>query len=496
MSSGESHGWADEGLTRRLKALACTAPLHDLEIRKVNQPWLDGERYQMAEVALQIIDHVAIAMDFESGARHGEVLERARRFVARQAPERPVDEHARVAVWVLENLINTRDAERGFRHKYGSIDTSGDYVLKTFDFKILVERTDSKGDLYLKASDEALNVLVGALDTDVESAQIAAEVRLRNLIERGQFSDARLIAEQARVRTIQYSEIIRAHLEATERDVRTVDWMHAVPKLLNNALEHVEARVVEEQAIAESIRMNRDGTEDPGSKRRAAELVDIIEDCVRRHTELQRRLLGARSLFRGQQDRQQFSGRTRRAEVDLHKDLLRPVLAHAMAEVDSSLREFVTHSIGPELQDQVNLATLVPSLLAPPTVRSRFVDEEEDEPDTEASVDDPGFSPEQCRMAAELLDLPQAGRRLSDLLEEASLLDPELPELVALLALRAFSPQLGAALRHGDDRVLLSLRDGHEFESAGFAGDDLIVATALLDRNAVVTEGSEGSWGR
>ncbi|HEY1155367.1 MAG TPA: hypothetical protein VGE95_03625, partial [Arthrobacter sp.] len=81
---------ADEGLTRRLKALACTAPLHDLDIRKANQPWLDdGDRYQMAEVALDIIDQVAIAMDFESGARHAQVLERAQRFIARQAPDRP-----------------------------------------------------------------------------------------------------------------------------------------------------------------------------------------------------------------------------------------------------------------------------------------------------------------------------------------------------------------------------------------------------------------------
>jgi len=27
---------ADEGLARRLRALACTAPLHDLDVRKAN----------------------------------------------------------------------------------------------------------------------------------------------------------------------------------------------------------------------------------------------------------------------------------------------------------------------------------------------------------------------------------------------------------------------------------------------------------------------------
>ena len=69
-------------------------------------------------------------------------------------------------------------------------------------------------------------MLVGALDTDVESAQIAAEVKLENLIRRGRLSDAQLAAQQARYRTIQYAETLRRKLEATRRDVRAVDWEH------------------------------------------------------------------------------------------------------------------------------------------------------------------------------------------------------------------------------------------------------------------------------
>jgi hypothetical protein len=55
----------DEGLARRLKALACTAPLHDLDTRKVRLDWCDGVGYQMAEIALQAIDQVTVAMDFD-----------------------------------------------------------------------------------------------------------------------------------------------------------------------------------------------------------------------------------------------------------------------------------------------------------------------------------------------------------------------------------------------------------------------------------------------
>src|SRR5256885_2766116 len=217
-------GSIDEGLARRLKALACTAPLHDLDARKTRLDWADASSYQMAEVALQVIDQVTIAMDFDRGAGHEQVVARVRPFVAAQAPDRGEDEHDRVIRWVLDNLINVGSVDRGFRAWYGTFGVAGAYERRAFDFKLLVELAGPDGEVYLRATDEAINVLVGALDTDVESAQIAAEVKLENLIKRGRLSDARLAAEQARYRTVQYAETLRRKLDATRRDVRAVDW--------------------------------------------------------------------------------------------------------------------------------------------------------------------------------------------------------------------------------------------------------------------------------
>lgn len=197
-------GLADEGLARRLKALACTAPLHDLDARKAKLDWADATIYQMAEIGLHTIDQVTIAMDFDTGADHHEIVNRLRPFIAAQAPGRTKDEHEHVARWVLDNLINVGTADRGFRRVYGSVDDRGRYARRAFDFKLLVELAAPDGEVYLRASDEAINVLVGALDTDVESAQIAAEVKLENLINRGRLADAKLAAEQARYRTVQY----------------------------------------------------------------------------------------------------------------------------------------------------------------------------------------------------------------------------------------------------------------------------------------------------
>lgn len=202
------------GFTQRVKALATTAPLHDLDVRKAQVQSADYTVYQMAELALQAIDLVTIAMDFDTGARPVSVLKDLAAGVAAQAPDRPLAEHERVASWVLENLLNVGSTDRGFRIVYGLTGTDG-YERRTFDFKLLEETRGLDGDLYLRASNEAVNVLVGALEVDLEAAHIAADVRLDILIKRGRLSEAQAAAQNARYRTIQYGEMLRQRLEAT-----------------------------------------------------------------------------------------------------------------------------------------------------------------------------------------------------------------------------------------------------------------------------------------
>src|SRR5205085_508776 len=108
--------------------------------------------------------------------------------------------------------------------------------------------------------------------------------------------DAQLAAERARYRTVQYAETLRKTLEATRRNVRAVDWLQAVPDMIAEALDHVADRYRHENAILTNIRKARDEAEAVDHKtgehkRRAAELVDIVKDCIRRHTQLQSRLL-------------------------------------------------------------------------------------------------------------------------------------------------------------------------------------------------------------
>ncbi|WBC04754.1 hypothetical protein [Micromonospora sp. WMMA1976] len=81
---GDSDVVPDDGLIRRLKALACTAPLNDLDSRKSHLEWVDGSIYQMAEIGLHVIDQVTIAMDFDAGADAEQIIARTVPLVAMQ----------------------------------------------------------------------------------------------------------------------------------------------------------------------------------------------------------------------------------------------------------------------------------------------------------------------------------------------------------------------------------------------------------------------------
>lgn len=469
----------DEGLARRLKALACTAPLHDLDARKTRLDWADAADYQMAEIALQAIDQVTIAMDFDRGAGHDQVVERLRPFIHAQLPNRDPAEHDKVARWVLDNLINVGSTDRGFHAVYGTFGETGAYERRGFDFKLLVELAGPDGEVFLRATDEAINVLVGALDTDVESAQIAAEVKLENLIKRGRLSDARLAAEQARYRTVQFAETLRRTLDSTRRDVRSVDWTSEVPALIDEALRHIEARFRAENAILRNITAARDDTEEPDRKRRAAELVTIVGDCIRRHTQLQARLLDAGATFRDEQDRQQFSGPPRRATIDLFGQLLSPTLDLPLAQAVGPSGAFFGGAAGIRALSVPGLVGLVEMLLVPAAERDGL-GLVVTEPELAPLPDPSRYSPAQWEAADRLFELDDVPRRLSGLLAEARANDPDLVGLIALRALHAFSPEVGAAVRQREARLTVAIDDGTPLVDPDYGGADLLIATAAL----------------
>ncbi|MFT2014385.1 hypothetical protein ACMA1D_00845 [Streptomyces sp. 796.1] len=472
----------EDGLIRRVKALACTAPLQALEANKGSLGRVRADGYQMVELALHAIDQVAMAMDFESGAQHANVIRQVARLAAAQVPENDADDHRAVADWVLQKLINVGTIDRNFVWKYGRADEDGTYQLHDWPFRLLVEHpVRHTNEVVLRVTDEAINVLVGALDTDVESAQVAAEYKLENLITRGRLADAKLAAEQARYRTVQYGEYLRQYLEATKRDVRTVDWEEEVPGLLDEALKHIEGRYRHENAILANITDQRDQTTDARKKLQAAELVEIVRDCINRHMQLQSKLQGAGALFRAEQDRQQFAGPPSRPALDVYGQLLMPLLALPVSQAAGPAAGFFRAGLAPVAPPVLSLAALTGRLLRPRFDRPLHAGAVPT-PDLAARLDDGGFTDEEKRMGDHVLDLEVGDcRSLNALLEAARRHGEGVERYVMHRVAGAFSPAVSETLLRGEGDVLVAVPDGTRISSPQVGGDGFVLSRVAVE---------------
>lgn len=448
----------DEALARRAKAMACTVPLHQLEANKGRMR--DGalNAYTVWGLAFVAIDTVTVQMDFDRGAAHEAVVEAVLPYVRHQAPDRDEAEHREVCKWVLDELIGT-SSQREFTAEYG--DWNGEYVRRSFAFQLLVERQAPDGSVYLRATDAAINVLVGALDTDVESAQAAAEAKLENLVRRGRLSEAQYAAQQARYRTIQLGELIRQDLAATKRNLATVDWAGEVSPRLDGALAHIVERLEVERRIVDNIRETRDRAEESEKRAQAASLIELLDECQNRHMVLQRKLMEARQVFLAEQERQVFAPPASVRLRDITGDLLRPTLALSLTDAEPLVVGFFERVLGPRPERIGRLATLVGQLLTPPRERDEL-GAEVAEPELRELTPYEAF-PEPVRAAATAVldDVSSQPTRLSTLLAAALDDSPAAAHLVALLALHAFSPALESHLRAGDESpLLLAWADG------------------------------------
>jgi hypothetical protein len=448
----------DEALARRAKAMACTVPLHQLEANKGRMR--DGEfgAYTVWGLAFVAIDTVTVQMDFDRGAAHEVVIEAVLPYARRQAPDRGEAEHREVCKWVLDELIGT-SSQREFTVEYG--DWNGEYVRRSFGFQLLVERQAPDGSVYLRATDAAINVLVGALDTDVESAQAAAEAKLENLVRRGRLSEAQYAAQQARYRTIQLGELIRQDLAATRRNLTTVDWAGEISPRLDGALAHIGERLEVERRIADNIRETRDRAEESARRAQAASLIELLEECQNRHMVLQRKLMEARQVFLAEQERQVFAPPASVRLRDVTSELLLPVLSLSLADAEAPAVGFFERVLGPRPRRIGRLATLIAQLLAPPRERDEF-GAELVEPELRELTPYEAF-PEPVRAAAVAVlgEVGSQPARLSVLLAAALDHSPAAAHLLALLVLHAFSPALESQLRAGEEApLLLAWSDG------------------------------------
>ncbi|WP_370948842.1 hypothetical protein AB5J62_15170 [Amycolatopsis sp. cg5] len=470
----------DESIVRRRRALAPIQVLTDIERTKAALDGAYWDRYDLFTIALAVIDQVALAMGISAGRTWEETLEYAVGQAARQVPDADEAEWRSVAERVLVSLVTT-DVEI-VKHL---VHTTTGPSWRNQRFRLLyLHPTGSEGLEHLRASEQAINIFVEALDLDVEAAQIANEAQLNALIARGAVESAVQIAKVARYRSIQYQERIRRIVADTLIDPDVHDWLGEVPALLEDALGHVKDRLGAESALLDAVADRRAELDDQTKLDAANQLIEILRECRRRHDDLHRHLIGARSRLReALDDRFRRAPRTAR-RFDIGSDLLAAYLARGTAVAAEAADRMIALFGGLPVRWWPSLSTVTDELCAPaPPPRPG---DEYQPPEFDDDLRIEWWEPYEDTVEAMFAGIERP-TRLSQLLArvtrvtaevEADEDEPPLDEGLLTAAVvhgahRAWAPRLAG--RSAGDRIIVAVTTGTTLDAGGVRADDLLL---------------------
>ncbi len=479
----------EEGFLRRIRTLLRTAPVHRLAAITGWRDWSDAP-YDPRVLAQAIIDAVVARTGFANQLTYDDAISALAALAHEAAPDRSPAEHHDVATYVLDGLLNNRDAQ----HSQAIVLTYSDYrdghTTRDLPFFLLFEHTRSDGRTILKADVGAINAFRGGLDIDVEDAQMAMELVLRAQLERGDLDQAEITAQHNQRLSYEMAAKVAALLDLTRNDLSQVSWETDVLGELQRARQHVAERMhVEQQILRHLARGNQARGAD--LKDTALRIAELLGSCLAQHRALHEQLLPAYDVFLEEQQRQEFSRRGHGIGLFAPRaELLEPVLAGPAATAWAIGEVFVEHLAGPRVPRLPRLADLL-AALAP---RPQPADAEEDLPPDPSEIEEEpeGHAPEVLAAAGEILGhCAQAPVRLSALLANASVHGPEVEEVACLSVLWAFAPETDDEDAEVDaaadllDRTVVAVTDGTPLQSGRWAGDDLLVgpATQLLADN-------------
>jgi hypothetical protein len=446
----------DEARVRRLKSLGLTTPLHELESNKAQRGW---DAHNLLELGLIGIDAIADRQELEGGATPDEIKILLARYAQEQNPD---SDAAAVAAAVLDALVKTRVL------RYGEYRVPGAHIQHEWPFALVREVDEGRG-VHLRATDPAINLLVGALDIDdLESVHAAAETLVSKLIERGRFDDARRAAMDARYRSIQYTERLRQLIADARNSVATVDLQGEVLPAIKDAREHIRERVDVEATTLEQLRSAAERVKDRAP---IESLRTVVNDCLRRHQRLHVHLQHAPEEFARLQVEQGFELGRGIGLPDPEPELLAPTLSLTAAQAAQLLDIFERALVPPCPPIALELGGFIGWLLrakrTPPEPLGATVEDTEFAPDP-----DPDRFDSATRAAVEAMlgkiDTPVS---LSELLGDARDEHSRLAaRLLAMRGLAAFAPE-----EQPDSDTLLIASPAGVLDDIDYAGDDLAI---------------------
>jgi hypothetical protein len=454
--------------------------------------WADGV-YDTVTLALTAIDLVVSRQGFEEEATRADVVSALSGLAALAAPERTPEEHADVARFVIDFLLNRQAHHAKFQ--YLTSDYSGperQHQRREVPFSLLEERDDAARDEnVLRATADAINALIGGLNFDVEDEQVATELVLERQLQRNAFDSAVASAERARLLSLSLSDELDRLIKQTRRDLRMVEgeWASEVPGQLDGARDHIRDRLRAERALLGKVH-EAIASGDPRLLAAARRIADLLTECQHRHEDLHRRVIDARGVFLEEQERQSFRPPASITLPDPHWQVLVPALELSQEHAIDLTEQFVTDMWGPVAPRLPRLYRLVNDLWQQ---RDKSVPEGRDEEEPELSDSPlPLIREEFIAVAIRAVRAVGLPARLSQLLAacetDAQIAEPGRrsgAEVLNLAVLWAFSPEEAddeGGLIAGDlvGRILGPRAavdgDGTSLALAGWEGDDVIVA--------------------
>lgn len=481
----------DESIARRRRALAPIQVLTDMERNKAQYDGDFWASYDLFNIALAVMDQVALAMGISAGQTWDDAIDYAARQAARQVPDGSQEQWSAVAERVVVSLVTT-DV-----HVVPYVvhsDIGPRWVAQRFRL-LYVHSGGEEGGEHLRASEQAINIFVEALDLDIEAAQSANEAQLSVLIARGAVASAVQIARHARYRSIQYQERVRRIVADTLINPDAHDWLDDVPTLLESALAHVRDRLEAEAALMDAVAERRSAIDDAAQLTAANQLVEILRECRHRHNELHRHLIAARSRLReALNDR--FARPPQAAHrVNVGSELLGPFLARSISDcvVVSGRLLAVVGGLGARWWPE--LSTLTDELCAPP--RTPESGQEISEPEFRDDDQPQWWEPYEDTTASILGTLTEP-TRLSQVLARArgievadyddQPLDPDLlATAIVHAAHRAWATHLSG--RAAGEHLIVAVTTGDAIDADGVRSQDLLLVPAVVVTN-IDTQGA------
>jgi Putative zinc-finger len=458
-------------LTQKLRVLLHVQPILDLRTwDTLRDP--EMRHYDSVTLAMRVFDLVIESMGLGSDADTSAVIRALEPLLIQMDRASGVEldqtQHAMFTEKLLGRLRNDAEARRPFKLDYTDFN-GGRAVQRQIELRLIEERFSSTGEGFvLQLSSEAINLFLNALDLEIEDAQTALEAVIQSQLERGRVAEAAQYARDAKLRSMQFADKLERVLNETRRDVTRVDWRESVPKILKEALNHIDSRLRVEQRIAETARERLEHLElGSPEAQQVALIAELMDDCFDRHVGLHQTLMSARSIFFAEQDRQAFMPHPSAQLPNLFANVLEPLLSISRVQALEVLDDSLPALLGVNAPEIFSLEGLVSWLLRPRRELPKSSVQTESLVWHQTNVDLSRYTSEvQARAALYLNTIPT---KLSTLLENAVRADEPISvlEYLGLSALKAFDEDQEAGLHAELTHMLLKV--------AGFYGDDLVL---------------------